>query len=136
MNNRQIYRATIRQGIYLVILTLIVFLFWQVGDVYKSSTVQEYGMFETAQSGVLFLIALSFGIQAARNKTYRAILILLCGLALAALIREQDAAGLPANSTCIHRISPGIAHKSGRLNALRSLPVKWRFGGQAKPAEF
>lgn len=91
MDDKKTYRATIRQGIYLVILTLIVFLFWQVGDVYKSSTVQEYGMFETAQSVVLFLIALSFGIQAARNKTYRAILILLCGLALAALIREQDA---------------------------------------------
>lgn len=91
MNNRQTYRATIRQGIYLIVLILLVFLFWQVGDAYKSATVQEYGLFETAQSVVLFLIALSFGIQAAENKTYRAILILLCGLALAALIREQDA---------------------------------------------
>ena len=91
MDNKQTVRATIRQGIYLIILTLIVFIFWQVSDVYKSATVQEYGLFETAQSVVLFLIALSVGLQAARNKTYRAILILLCGLALAALIREQDA---------------------------------------------
>ena len=91
MDNKQTYRATIRQGIYLVILTLIVFLFWLISDVYKSATVLEYGLFESTQSVVLFLIALSFGLQAARNKTYRAILILLCGLALAALIREQDA---------------------------------------------
>lgn len=91
MDNKQTVRATIRQGIYLIILTLIVFIFWQVSDVYKSATVQEYGLFETAQSVVLFLIALSFGIQAARNKSYRAILLLLCGLALAALVREQDA---------------------------------------------
>lgn len=91
MDNKQTVRATIRQGIFLIILTLIVFIFWQVSDVYKSATVQEYGLFETAQSVVLFLIALSFGIQAARNKSYRAILLLLCGLALAALVREQDA---------------------------------------------
>ena len=91
MNDRLTYKASIRQGIYLIILTLIVFLFWQVGDIFKSATVQEYGLFETAQSTILFLIALSFGIQAAANKNYRAILILLCGLALAALVREQDA---------------------------------------------
>lgn len=91
MNDKQTYSSTIRQGIYLLILTLIVFVFWQIGDVYKSATVQEYGLFETTQSIVLFLIALSFGIQAVKNKSYRAILVLLCGLALAALIREQDA---------------------------------------------
>ena len=91
MEDKQTYGAAIRQGIYLIILTLIVFLFWRVSDVYKSATVQEYGLFETAQSVVIFLTALSFGIQAARNKTYRAILLLLCGLALAALVREQDA---------------------------------------------
>ena len=91
MDNKQTYSATIRQGVYLIILALIVFLFWQVSDMYKSATVQEYGLFESAQSVVLFLIAFSFGIQAAKNKTYRAILMLLCGLALAALVREQDA---------------------------------------------
>lgn len=91
MDNKQTYSATIRQGIYLIILALIVFLFWQVSDMYKSATVQEYGLFESAQSVVLCLIAFSFGIQAAKNKTYRAILMLLCGLALAALVREQDA---------------------------------------------
>lgn len=91
MDDKQTYRATFRQGAYLIFLTLIVLLFWQVGDTYKSATVQEYGMFETMQSVTLLLIVLSFGIQAARNKTYRAILLLLSGLALAALVREQDA---------------------------------------------
>lgn len=91
MEDKQTYGATIRQGVYLVILALIVFLCWQVGDIYKSATVQEYGLFETAQSVVLLLIALSFSFQAACNKSYRAILLLLSGLALAALVREQDA---------------------------------------------
>lgn len=91
MNNHTPTCSVIRQFIYLVLLTLIVFLFWETGDTYKSATVQEYGIFESAQSVVLLLISLSFGIQACRNKEYRPILFSLSMLSLAALIREQDA---------------------------------------------
>ena len=81
----------LRQIIYLVILILIVFGFWKISDVYKSATVQEYGIFESIQSVVLFLIAASFLVQSSWNKTFRPILFSLSMLAMAALVREQDA---------------------------------------------
>lgn len=90
MNHLPLILKLFRQFIYLVLLTLIVIVFWQVADVFKSATVQEYGTFESIQSVVLFLIATSFSIQAFRNKTYRPILFSLGMLALAALVREQD----------------------------------------------
>ena len=89
-NNKGLISGIIRQIIYLILLTLTVFLMWKVGDMFKSSAVQEYGLFESAQSVVLLLIAISFGIQAACNRAYRPILFALCMLALAALVREQD----------------------------------------------
>ena len=91
MTDKQTYMASVRQGIYLVVLTLFVVLLWKVGGIYKSSAIQEFGIFETAQSVVLLLAALSFGIQAIKNTSYRALLLLLSSLALAALVREQDA---------------------------------------------
>lgn len=91
MMNRPLLYSLLRQFLYLLTLTLIVFGFWQIGDTFKSATVQEYGIFETSQSIVLGLIAVSFGCQAYHNKTYRPILFSLSMLALAALVREQDA---------------------------------------------
>lgn len=91
MKNLSLIYGVVRQFIYLVLLTLVVILFWKIGDTFKSATVQEYGIFESAQSVILFLISLSFGIQAWRNEEYRPILFSLSMLALAALIREQDA---------------------------------------------
>lgn len=84
-------QGIIRQFFYLLILVLVVLAFWQLGDVFKSSTVQEYGMFETMQSVVLLLIAVSFSCQAIRRSSCRPILLSLGLLALAALVREQDA---------------------------------------------
>lgn len=100
MINRTLFYSIARQILYLIILTLIVFLFWKIGDTFKSATVQEYGIFETTQSAVLFLIALSFGLQAVRNKKFRPILCSLSMLALAALVREQDA--------CLDKLIPYI----------------------------
>ncbi len=91
MTDKQTYMATVRQGIYLVVLTLFVVLLWKVGDIYKSSAIREFGIFETGQSVILLLASLSFGIQAIKNTSYRALLLLLSSLALAALVREQDA---------------------------------------------
>ena len=94
MNNtssRSVYWGLLRQFVYLCILVLVVVTFWQVGDHFKSATVQEYGIFESTQSIILFLIALSFLLQAAYNRTYRHILICTGLLALTALVREQDA---------------------------------------------
>lgn len=89
--NRTLVYSQLRQFLYLVTLTVIVFIFWKIGDAFKSATVQEYGMFETMQSIVLGLIAASFGFQAYGNRAYRPILFSLSMLALAALVREQDA---------------------------------------------
>lgn len=83
--------SLIRQFIYLVLLTLTVIIFWQVADIFKTATVQEYGMFESAQSIVLFLTSISFIIQSIINRTYRPVFFSLGMLALAALVREQDA---------------------------------------------
>ena len=91
MNSSSLTFSLIRQFIYLVLLTLIVVIFWQVADAFKASTVQEYGIFESAQSVVLFLTAISFIIQSIINKAYRPVLFSLSMLALAALVREQDA---------------------------------------------
>ncbi len=89
--NRHLFYSLLRQLLYLIVLTVVVFSFWKIGDVFKSATVQEYGIFETMQSVVLGLIAASFGFQAYFNKPYRPILFSLSMLALAALVREQDA---------------------------------------------
>ena len=69
--------SIIRQFVYLVMLTLIVIIFWQVADTFKASAVQEYGIFESAQSVVLFLTAISFIIQSIINKAYRPVLFSL-----------------------------------------------------------
>lgn len=91
MDTKGLYAATARQMLYLIILVLVVVLCWKVGDTYKSATVQEYGIFESAQSAVLLLMGISFIAQAVFNRTYRPILYCLGMLSLAALIREQDA---------------------------------------------
>lgn len=90
-SSRSVYWGLLRQFVYLCILVLVVVTFWQVGDHFKSATVQEYGIFESTQSIILFLIALSFLLQATFNKNFRYILICMGLLALAALVREQDA---------------------------------------------
>lgn len=90
-SSRSVFLGLLRQFIYLIILVLIVVGFWKVGDAFKSATVQEYGIFESAQSIVLLLIALSFLLQAAFNQRYRSLLICMGLLALTALVREQDA---------------------------------------------
>lgn len=86
-----VFLGLLRQCIYLITLVLIVMFFWKVGDAFKSATVQEYGIFESAQSIVLLLIALSFLLQAAFNQRYRSLLVSMGLLALTALVREQDA---------------------------------------------
>ena len=90
-SSRSVFLGLLRQFIYLIILVLIVVGFWKVGDAFKSATVQEYGIFESAQSIVLLLIALSFLLQAAFNPRYRSLLSSMGLLALTALVREQDA---------------------------------------------
>ncbi len=90
-SSRSVFLGLLRQFIYLIILVLIVVSFWKVGDAFKSATVQEYGIFESAQSIVLLLIALNFLLQAAFNRGYCSLLICMGLLALTALVREQDA---------------------------------------------
>lgn len=90
-SSRSVFLGLLRQFIYLITLVLIVVGFWKVGDAFKSATVQEYGIFESAQSIVLLLIALNFLLQAAFNRGYRSLLICMGLLALTALVREQDA---------------------------------------------
>lgn len=90
-NSKSLYLGLTRQIIYLVILTLIVIGFWKIGDIYKDKAVSENAIFEILQSVTLVLVSLSFGLQACRNKVYRPILFLMSMLALAAVIREQDA---------------------------------------------
>ena len=91
MNTKALYKATVRQMLYLIVLVLVVLLCWKIGDTYKSATVQEYGIFESAQSVVLLLMAINFIVQAVFNRAYRPVLYCLGMLSLAALIREQDA---------------------------------------------
>lgn len=90
-SSRSVFLGLLRQFIYLITLVLIVMFFWKAGDAFKSATVQEYGIFESAQSIVLLLIALSFLLQAAFNQRYRSLLASMGLLALTALVREQDA---------------------------------------------
>ncbi|MBQ9096411.1 MAG: hypothetical protein IJY53_08750, partial [Akkermansia sp.] len=72
-------------------MTLIVIAFWKLADIYKSTAVMENGIFENMQVAVLALVSLVFGIHAALNRNYRPILFLMSMMALAAVIREQDA---------------------------------------------
>ena len=89
--SKSIYCNAIRQVLYIVLMTLVVVGFWKIGDIYKNSAVMENGIFENMQVVVLGVTSLLFGINAAINRTYRPILFLMCMMALAAVIREQDA---------------------------------------------
>lgn len=88
---KSVYFNAIRQVLYIVLMTLVVVGFWKIGDIFKNSAVMENGIFENMQVAVLGIVALLFGINAAINRTYRPILFLMCMMALAAGIREQDA---------------------------------------------
>lgn len=90
-NSKSIYLSTIRQFVYLVVLTLIVVGFWKLGEIYKNAAVMENGIFENLQTITLAVTSLLFIVTAWCNKGYRPIFFLMSMLALAAVIREQDA---------------------------------------------
>lgn len=84
-------QTTIRRVIYLVFMSLVVLLLWKLADIYKSALVLEDGFVEIAQSGLCLLTAVCFALQTISNQKQRPLLLLLAALALAAVIREQDA---------------------------------------------
>lgn len=89
--SKSVYFNAVRQILYIALMTLVVVGVWTVGDIFKNSAVMENGIFENMQVVVLGIVSLLFGINAAINRTYRPFLFLMCMMALAAVIREQDA---------------------------------------------
>lgn len=80
-----------RHAAYIGIQLLVVFALWGLGAIYREGLIEEYGILENIQSGVLLLTSVILLGEAARHKQYRAILFSLAMCTTAALIREQDA---------------------------------------------
>ncbi|MCQ2364565.1 MAG: hypothetical protein MJ051_03310 [Akkermansia sp.] len=80
-----------RHAVYIGIQLLVVFALWGMGSAFKEGLIEEYGVLENLQSGVLLLTSVILLGEAARHERYRAILFSLAMCTTAALIREQDA---------------------------------------------
>lgn len=80
-----------RHAAYIGIQLAVVFGLWGLGRIFKESLIEEYGILENIQSGVLLLTTVILLGEAARHARYRAILFALAMCTTAALIREQDA---------------------------------------------
>lgn len=80
-----------RHAAYIGIQLLVVFSLWSLGHIFKEGLIEEYGILENVQSGVLLLTSVILLGEAARHERYRAILFSLAMCTTAALIREQDA---------------------------------------------
>lgn len=83
--------SLLRHAIYIVLQLLAVFALWGLGAIYKEGLIEEYGILENLQTGVLALTTAVLLGEAARHEHYRAILFALAMCTTAALIREQDA---------------------------------------------
>lgn len=80
-----------RHAAYIGIQLAVVFGLWGLGRIFKEGLIEEYGILENIQSGVLLLTTVILLGEAARHARYRAILFSLAMCTTAALIREQDA---------------------------------------------
>lgn len=80
-----------RHAAYIGLQLLVVFGMWGLGNMFKEGLIEEYGILENIQSGVLVITAIILLGEAARHARYRAILFSLAMCITAALIREQDA---------------------------------------------
>lgn len=80
-----------RHTAYIGLQLAVVFALWGLGSVFKGALIEEYGILENLQSGVLLLTSAVLLGEAARHERYRAILFSLAMCTTAALIREQDA---------------------------------------------
>lgn len=79
-----------RHAAYIGLQLLFVFGMWGLGNMFKEGLIEEYGILENIQSGVLLITAIILLGEAARHARYRAILFSLAMCITAALIREQD----------------------------------------------
>lgn len=80
-----------RHAAYIILQLLVVFSLWGLGATFRDGLIEEYGILENLQSGVLLLTSIILLGEAARHERYRAILFALAMCTTAALVREQDA---------------------------------------------
>jgi hypothetical protein len=64
---------------------------WHLADLHKSELILEHNVVETLQAAILLLASISFAAQGCYSRKHRPLLLFLSSLALAAVIREQDA---------------------------------------------
>lgn len=80
-----------RHALYIGLQLAIVFLLWQLGHHYHEELIEEYGLLENIQLGVLVFTCALLLAEAARCERYRAVLFSLAMLLAAASVRELDA---------------------------------------------
>lgn len=83
--------ALCRHASYIGLQILIVVGLWGLGKLFGQELIEEYGILENIQSGVLLLTSAVLLGEAARHERYRAVLFSLAMCTTAALVREQDA---------------------------------------------
>lgn len=80
-----------RHAAYIVLQLAVVFGLWGLGKVFKGELIEEYGILENIQLGVLALTSAVLLGEAACHARYRAILFSLAMCTTAAFVRELDA---------------------------------------------
>lgn len=110
--------ALVRHAVYIGLQLLVVFGMWGLGSIFKEGLIEEYGILENVQSGVLLLTAVILLGEAARHARYRAILFSLAMCVTAALIREQD--------TFLDTHLPVISWKFCFIFPIMGLAALWR----------
>lgn len=80
-----------RHAAYIAVQIAVVFALWGLGAVYKEAFIEEYGVLENIQLGVLGITAAVLLGEAAAHARYRAILFALAMCIIAAFVRELDA---------------------------------------------
>lgn len=107
-----------RHAAYISLQLLVVFALWGLGAIYKEGLIEEFGILENFQSGVLLLASVILLGEAARHERFRAVLFSLAMCTTAAFIREQDA--------FLDEYLPVISWKFCFIFLTMGLAVLWR----------
>lgn len=107
-----------RHAAYIGVQMAVVFALWGLGAVYKEVLIEEYGVLENLQLGVLGITAAVLLGEAACHARYRAILFALAMCIIAAFIRELDA--------FFDELLPVISWKFCFLFPILGMAVLWK----------
>lgn len=85
-----VFVKTFRQSLYFILTFSFIFVVHAIADTYKEKTFDEHSIIENIQLTFLLLSGWIFVVNAAFNKKFRPVLLLLASLSFLAACRELD----------------------------------------------